>query len=70
MIAKAISENVEGAAIILLDSFTAHFSHPTVVQELQEQFQVYLYPLVKNATQFCQPCDQFVIPDIKNRIRS
>lgn len=69
-IARTISDNIPGKHLILVDSFRVHFAHPTLVKELKEQFNVYLYPLVKNATQYIQPMDQYVIPSLKRKIRS
>ena len=65
-----IAEGIEGAHVILVDSYRVHFAHPTLVDELAQDLNVHLYPIVTNATQFCQPMDQYVIPKWKSRIRS
>ena len=68
-IAALIHEHIKEPSMILVDSFAAHFAHPTLHEELKE-YEVYLHPLVKNATQFIQPMDQNIIPKLKSHIRS
>lgn len=69
-IANILHENIGGRHIIFVDSYRVHFAHPTLVEDLKKHFDVILYPLVKNATQFIQPMDQRVIPNLKRTIRS
>ena len=64
-IAAIIAEGIEGPHVILIDSYRVHFAHPTLCDELANNLDVHLYPVVINATQFCQPMDQFVIPSWK-----
>ena len=69
-VAGIITEGIEGPHVILVDSYKVHFAHPTLTQELAQDLNVHLYPIVTNATQFCQPMDQYIIPKWKSRIRS
>ena len=69
-IAGVIAEGLEGPHVILIDSYRVHFAHPTLVQQLSDELDVHLYPLVTNATQFCQPMDQYIIPQWKHKIKS
>ena len=69
-IASIIAEGHEGPHVILVDSYRVHFAHPTLCDELANDLNVHLYPLILNATQFCQPMDQYVISLWKSKIKS
>ena len=69
-IARIIHEEIGGKHVIFVDSYRVHFAHPTLIRDLKEIYDVLLYPLIKNATQYIQPMDQRVIPTLKRHIRS
>ena len=56
--------------MIIVDSYSVHFADDSLLQRLVDEYRVYLYPLITNSTQFCQPMDAYVIPTWKRRVKS
>ena len=68
-IAKILHQYISGNHVIVIDSYAVHFSEHEKVQELIDNYNVHLYPMIPNATQFMQPLDQYVIPAWKQRVK-
>ena len=68
-IAELLHQYIPGKHVIVIDSYAVHFSEHECVQKLVDKYEVHLYPMVPNATQYMQPMDQYVIPAWKGRVK-